>query len=236
MKKIFNIITAAFLLIILSAMCYSAFIIIKARIGTPGIAAEKLNSPEMKLSLNDLSKWQINSLLMVEDPGFYNHKGVDFSTPGAGITTITQGLVKLLYFRQFKPGFAKFKQSLIAKFALNSLISKDDQLVLFINLVYMGKVNGTGIYGFYNASEAYFHKPFKKLSRDEFLSLVAAIIAPDLFNPDNRSLNAERVGRIKQLLSGKYKPVSLMDVYYGPLDENIINDLPKASYYPDIYK
>ena len=30
------------------------------------------------------------SLLAVEDPGFADHSGVDFITPGAGVTTITQ--------------------------------------------------------------------------------------------------------------------------------------------------
>jgi membrane carboxypeptidase/penicillin-binding protein len=56
----------------------------------------------------------LQALLTVEDPHFYTHDGIDASTPGAGITTITQGLVKLYYFHPFKPGIAKLRQSLIA--------------------------------------------------------------------------------------------------------------------------
>ena len=36
----------------------------------------------------------MNILIKVEDPDFYDHKGVDFKMPGEGITTITQGVVK----------------------------------------------------------------------------------------------------------------------------------------------
>ena len=61
------------------------------------------------------------------------HHGVDLEEPGARMTTLTQGLVKLLYYPNgFKQGVAKLRQSLIAKYALNSIITKDDQLLLFL--------------------------------------------------------------------------------------------------------
>ena len=63
---------------------------------------------------NDLSKRQTEILIKVQDPGFYNHNGMDLSTPGGGLTTITQAIVKKLYFANFKPGIAKIIQSLIA--------------------------------------------------------------------------------------------------------------------------
>ncbi|KPU27133.1 hypothetical protein TR13x_06760 [Caloranaerobacter sp. TR13] len=155
-------------------------------------------------------------LLKVEDPNFYNHKGIDFKTPGAGITTITQGLVKKFYFENFRPGIAKIKQTLIARFALNPLVSKDDQLKLFINYVYLGKLDGNPIYGFANASERYFGKPFSQLSEEEYISLVAMIIAPNKFNViKNPEANSNRVERIKLLIRGEYVPKGLMDLYYG---------------------
>lgn len=46
------------------------------------------------LDISDLSAWQLDALLKIEDPAFYRHKGVDLKTPGAGLTTITQSLVK----------------------------------------------------------------------------------------------------------------------------------------------
>jgi hypothetical protein len=52
---------------------------------------------------HDLSKRQKEILIKVQDPGFYGHNGIDLSTPGAGLTTITQAIVKKLYFDGFKP-------------------------------------------------------------------------------------------------------------------------------------
>jgi hypothetical protein len=40
------------------------------------------------------------------------------------MTTITQSLVKGLYFRHFRPGIRKIRQSLIARFALDGHMSK----------------------------------------------------------------------------------------------------------------
>jgi hypothetical protein len=40
----------------------------------------------------------------VDDPDFYHHVGVDSRIRGAGYTTITQGIVKLLFFDEFELG------------------------------------------------------------------------------------------------------------------------------------
>jgi len=43
-----------------------------------------------------------------------------------------------MYIYNFKPGFMKIKQTLIAWLAVDPLVSKDDQLTVFINTSYMG--------------------------------------------------------------------------------------------------
>src|SRR5690606_9540138 len=48
-------------------------------------------------------------LLKVEDPSFTSHAGVDFSTAGAGATTITQSASKRLAFKKFHPGIGKIR-------------------------------------------------------------------------------------------------------------------------------
>lgn len=45
-----------------------------------------------------LSERQKEILVLVQDLGFHQHKGIDLWTPGAGLTTITQAIVKKLYF------------------------------------------------------------------------------------------------------------------------------------------
>jgi membrane carboxypeptidase/penicillin-binding protein len=193
---------------------YFSIEVAKARKTTHGEISKALESDLMELDLTDLSKRQIEILLAVEDPKFYQHKGIDFRTPGAGMTTITQGLVKIHYFKPFKPGIRKIKQTLIARFALDPLVSKDDQLRLFINEVYMGSIDGSSVQGFGPAAKEYYGKPFSDITDDEFIGLVAMIIGPNTFNPvTNKSMHVERVRRIKRLLSGEAHPNGWLDVF-----------------------
>lgn len=205
-----------FALVLICVVVYSIYLILVARRETPAIIEEAMNSEQIALMIEAFSEEQIEILLKVEDPNFYHHKGVDLLTPGAGMTTITQGLVKKFYFRKFKPGIAKFKQTLIARFALNSLVSKRDQLQLFINYVYFGQADGQVVIGFEHASQVYFYRSFAQITEDEYLSLVAMIISPNILNlKTNPEGVANRVKRIKLLLAGEYTPKGLMDLYYG---------------------
>lgn len=237
MKKYVNNTLFALGLVILLIFIYFVTMIIKARVDTPEMKKKALNANNIILKVVDLSQWQIHALLAVEDPNFYHHKGVDLKTPGAGLTTITQALVKIYYFDNFKPGLAKIKQTLIARFALNSLVSKNDQLTLFINNIYLGNVNGKSVIGFNDAAKTYYHKAFNKLNSDEYLSIVAMINAPNSFNIISQPVaNIERTRRIKKVVSGEYKPKHLMDMYYGKLDKKTQKGLAPASYFPSIYK
>ena len=92
-------------------------------------------SPEFTgIKWNDLSDWQKSSLLKVEDPNFFSHNGIDYDTKGAGLTTITQAVVKKLYFIHFTPGFKKIEQSLIARYAVHPAVPKEVQLTAFLNV------------------------------------------------------------------------------------------------------
>jgi hypothetical protein len=63
------------------------------------------------------------------------------------------------------------------------------------------------------------------------------IIAPGNFNIiKNPEANAKRTERIKKVISGEYKPKSLMDIYCGELDKKDQKGLAPASYYPSLYK
>jgi len=203
----------ALILLILVAG-YSLFVVVKAYIETPAIISSALASNKMTLRLEDFSEEHLNDLLAVEDPGFYSHHGVDVWTPGAGYTTITQGLVKQLYFEHFTPGLSKLKQTLIA-LVLDRRVDKKTQLLLFINSVYLGNVNGRDVNGFGDGAQVYFGKNFSELTRDEYLSLVAMIVAPNEYNVMKQpEQNSERVRRIKRLLAGECKPLGFRDVYY----------------------
>jgi len=186
-----------------------------ARKNTSQIVEQAFKEYGTTLSLEELSEEQVKILLAVEDPNFYDHNGVDMKTAGAGLTTITQGMVKYLYFKSFQPGIAKIKQSLIARFAFNEKISKEKQLLLFINSVYMGTIDDKPVQGFHNAAQIYFDKPFSDLSKDEYIKIVAMIIGPNEYNPvKNKNKLNERVLKIKKLLKGECQPNGNRDVYY----------------------
>ena len=124
MKRILRNVGIAVLGIVLAVCGYYAFTVWQARKATLAIFERLKTDRQLRLTLVDFPDGWLEDLLKIEDPNFYGHNGVDLSTPGAGITTITQGMVKYLYFENFKPGVAKLRQSLIAVFAVNALISK----------------------------------------------------------------------------------------------------------------
>lgn len=183
---------------------------------------------------SDLTDRQKDILLKVQDPGFYEHNGIDLSTPGAGLTTVTQAIVKKLYFKQFRAGIAKIKQSLIARFVVNDMINKNDQITYFINVVFFGRKDGKPVIGLQSASQAYFAKPVDQISEEQFISLIAMIVAPNTFHIlDHPEWNKDRTTRIKALVAGDYKPQGLMDQFYGRLPQEAVEaGLPKASYFP----
>jgi len=212
-KKIIGLLIVA-MAAIAALTIYEAAAVIKARRETPEIFRNLL--ADASLHLNEIPEARIKQLLQVEDPEFYQHHGVDFSAPGAGITTITQAMVKYLYFKKFRPGFKKLKQTLIAWLAVDPLVSKDDQLTVFINTAYFGTVDQKTVRGFDQAASVYFAKPFAELTDDEYLALVAMLIGPNAFSVRNYpERNQERTARIKKLLSGEYQPLGNGDVYYG---------------------
>ncbi len=205
--------TVALTLVSLIILYYMT-VVIKAYIETPRIVSQILTSDKMVLRLEDFPEDYLHILLSVEDPNFYAHHGVDLSTPGAGITTITQGIVKYHYFEHFKPGIAKLKQSLMA-LVLDARVDKDTQLRIFVNTIYMGTINGRRVSGFGDAARVYYGKNFSELSRGEYLSLVAMIVGPDGFSVEKHAAeNAARVSRIERLLQGACQPINNGDVYY----------------------
>ena len=194
---------------------YYFVMVLNARAETPTIVADALRSANVQLELDDLTKQQRDALIKIQDPNFYGHRGFDFTTPGAGVTSLSQGLVKIFYFEKFKPGLPKIKQTLIARFAFDALTPKDTILKLFVNHVYLGQRDGEAIHGFENAADFYFKKNFQDLSQDEYLALVAMIRAPLVFHYFNqRESNNARVARIKKYLAGEYVPQDNSDWLY----------------------
>jgi len=154
-------------------------------------------------------KW----LLIVEDPTFESHAGIDLTTPGAGITTMTQSLSKRLAFDEFKPGIAKLRQTAFAM-SLEGVLTKEQIFALWFETAEMGHGAQGWITGFGKASQEVFGGAPKDISEDEFLTLVAVLIAPGRFSMQlDHAETADRVQRIKRLIAQDCAPLDHSDVW-----------------------
>ena len=115
--------SAFVLLSFFALLClYEASAVITAQNKTPEVRSQYLGKETLDVTLQNVPSNRVEMMLKIQDPNFYIHKGIDFSTPGAGLTTLTQALAKFLYFENFKPGFLKIEQTLIARFVIDSKV------------------------------------------------------------------------------------------------------------------
>lgn len=160
-----------------------------------------------------LSRRRIAMLLRVEDPTFWTNRGIDLASPGAGLTTLSQGLGKILFFEDFEPGLAKGELMALTRFALYPEVDKQRTLTAFVASAYFGTHRGRPVRGFADASRTWFGTPLDRLGERQFLELVAMLVAPDLLKPGRDDAGrAERVERIARLLAGRCRPQGLRDV------------------------
>lgn len=152
-------------------------------------------------------------LLRVEDPTFWTNNGIDFSSPGAGMTTLSQSLGKRIFFERFRPGFPKGELIVLTRFALYPKVDKQRTLKAFLATAYYGHRDGRALIGTGPAARAWFGKSLAALSDREYLSLIAMGPSPKTLDPLRHSAaNAERVARIERLLARQCKPDGLRDV------------------------
>lgn len=207
-----TVLAAAVMVVLL--VVYGIVCIAIGWVRAPALVAREMAKADRVIHPSDLPAGDLDMLFRVEDPTFLTNHGVDLTTPGAGMTTMTQGLVKILYFHPFKPGLRKIPQTFYA-IGLDARMSKRDLLTLFLNRAGMGTFEGRQVAGFEDAAETYFGKPASELDREQFLALVAMCVGPNAFNvaahPDR---NRERVARIERYLAGQCRPRGWLDVYY----------------------
>jgi membrane carboxypeptidase/penicillin-binding protein PbpC len=193
-----------------SVFGYYTLEVLRARANTPRLFREALAADSVVLSPEDLSEAQLEALLAVQqDTQFFEHKGSNFL--GGTRTTVTEVLAKYLFYREFRPGLPTIRRSLIARFAIDPLVSKRDQLHLYINVLPLGSVDGNLVEGLAEGAEVFYSKPFDGLTYHEFLSLLV-FDKPMSLNPfADPEGNARRVRQIKRLLAGQCQPPGLFN-------------------------
>lgn len=204
MKKII----AGILLILLTlTSLYYGLEVYKAKKTTLDMVNIFLSSDAYRLKLSDFSHEKVEQLLKVEDPNFYNHKGIDFGTKGSGNDTLSQKLAK----RLFKIKRDKVLELLIARYAINPIVSKDLQIEIYVNIMYFGN----DVYGMEDAAQYYYKKDFDNLEKDEYIALIGVFLDPNKYNLEDYPIrNRDRYEKVKRYLDGDYIPKGVFDIYY----------------------
>jgi monofunctional biosynthetic peptidoglycan transglycosylase len=201
------------LVLTILASGYTAYGYFDARHDAPQLSIRADQLIAQGHSAEGLGPGRIDQLLLVEDPGFWQHSGVDFSTNGQGVTTLTQGLGKSVGFAKFKPGIRKLRLMGYAM-GLESKLSKSQIIALALDEVEMGRGPTGWMKGFYSASNIIFARSPDQLTEPEFLKLVAVLIAPRNFDLKNGNVALKtRVGRIQRLVQGGCEPSGVADVW-----------------------
>jgi len=141
--------------------------------------------------IEDVPRSMTHAILAAEDERFYHHSGVDyvgvaraalsnFMSGGVrqGASTITMQVARNFFLSKERTLTRKFNEVLLA-FKIESNLSKDQILELYINQIYLGQ----RAYGFAAASQTYFGKPLAELTLAESALLAGLPKAPSRYNP-----------------------------------------------------
>lgn len=143
------------------------------------------------IKIADVPAVMKQAILAAEDDSFYQHGGVDymgvaraalsnFTSGGAkqGASTITMQVARNFFLSKEKTFTRKFNEVLLT-FKIESSLSKDDILELYINQIYLGQRS----YGFAAAAQIYFGKPLGEVTISEAAMLAGLPKAPSAYNP-----------------------------------------------------
>jgi penicillin-binding protein 1A len=154
----------------------------------------------------------INAFVAAEDWHFFSHHGISwkgiirslfiniyYGRKAQGASTITQQLVKLLFFDAQKTFSRKIKEQLYA-ILVEQQFTKEQIIQTYLNHVCFG----CGIYGIEAASQRFWNKHAHDLSLDEAATLAGIIRSPARYCPLMYPLSAEKrrnviLGKMKYL-------------------------------------
>jgi monofunctional biosynthetic peptidoglycan transglycosylase len=142
--------------------------------------------------LSKISPELQHAAISAEDGRFYQHHGIDWDETakvaresqesgelGRGASTITQQLVKNLFFTTHRNPLRKAFEYTLAPMA-DSILGKRRVLELYLNVVEWGP---SGVYGIEEGAKYHYHVPASRLDRDESARLAAILPSPRHWRP-----------------------------------------------------
>jgi penicillin-binding protein 1A len=149
------------------------------------------NVRRIPITLDQVPQDFIDALLSTEDVRFYEHSGVDpkgvlrailnlatTGTKSQGASTITMLVARNYYLTREKRFSRKFTEMFVA-WKLESELSKDEILELFLNKILFGH----RAFGLGAASQVYYGKPLNQLNLPQLATLAGIPNGPSIFNP-----------------------------------------------------
>lgn len=177
-----------------------------------GTIISEIHRPYNRINLEftEIPPFLIQLFIVSEDQHFYDHVGFDLTSIGRalainmksneieqGASTITQQLARNLFLNNEKSYNRKLSE-LLYSYEIERKYTKEEILKLYINAIYFQN----GAYGIEAASELYFQKKTKELSKAELAFLAAIPNNPSLYNPvNNFEQTKERQERLIDQLS-----------------------------------
>jgi len=184
-------------------LTWSVWIVTTSFARAPKLVAELDAGGALAFSPLELPRQRLCALLAVQDPTFFRHHGIGLADGPLGHTTLTQAVVKRLFFNDFDPGRLRHRKIrlMLTAWVFDGRITKETQLRLFLNLAHFGNAGGTEVLGFPAAASAFLDKSLDQLSDSEYFGLLAMLDAPNRYDILRQPrLNAERVARIQRLV------------------------------------
>lgn len=171
------------------------------------------------ITLDQMAPYLPKAYVAIEDERFYDHVGVDVKrTAGAiikylmgdstyGGSSITQQVVKNLTKEDERAVERKIKEWGRA-YNLEQLLSKQQILQLYLNLIYVGGPEGQGLHGVEMGSIYYFNKSAKDLSLAECAYLAGINSSPNAYKPfEDLDENGAMPEAMKEKIDKKVKVV-----------------------------
>ncbi|GAB4182150.1 MAG: monofunctional biosynthetic peptidoglycan transglycosylase [Calditrichia bacterium] len=174
------------------------------------------------LPLSKIDRDLVQSIILAEDAAFWSHEGIDWyevkeslvtdlkeGKLKRGASTISQQLIKNLYFTPQKSFIRKFKEMIYVN-KLEKILNKKRILELYLNYIELGR----GVYGVNTACNYYFDHGADSVSVFEAIRLAAVIPAPKRLTPNDSTSNSlyyrskiilERLSRFNRIDSLEYQ-------------------------------
>jgi penicillin-binding protein 1A len=157
---------------------------------------------------DDLPELLVDAFVVAEDAGFWDHGGIDYrgmvraffvnlvsGEAKQGASTITQQVVKNLLLSNEKTFRRKMQEIILAR-RVESTLSKEEILALYLNQIYFGQ----GRYGVVEAARYYFDKELDELDVGEIAYLAGLPQAPEVISEPREPAAARREYVLNQLV------------------------------------